>query len=295
MKIGIIGAGSIGLLFAAYLQKNFNVTLYTRNNEQADHINRQGVSLLKGVGPFTAKVEAVPLSNGIGEDELIVIAVKQYQLEPVLRRLPAGGNYLFLQNGMGHLKYLQELDARNIYVGSVEHGAYREDARTVSHNGKGVTRVAVYKGDPSLLKKFASLIPKEFPVNIEDDYYSMLANKLAANAVINPLTAILGVKNGELVSNKHFERALEALFHEVSSILNLPEKQVSLLKVKEICRTTAENRSSMLKDLEAGRQTEVDAILGYLLEEAKGADTQLLMTYYELIKGMELAEERGRP
>ncbi|CEG26720.1 2-dehydropantoate 2-reductase [Bacillus sp. B-jedd] len=294
MKIGIIGAGSIGLLFAAYLQRNFNVTLYTRNEEQADHINVQGVSLLKGVGPFTAKVDAVPLSNGIGEDDIIVIAVKQYQLEPILSRLPAGGNYLFLQNGMGHLKYLQELDARNIYVGSVEHGAYREDDRTVSHNGKGVTRAAVYKGDPSLLMEFAGLVPKEFPVHIEEDYYGMLANKLAANAVINPLTAILRVKNGELVSNHHFEKALECLFNEVMGILDLPDKTEKLLMVKGICRNTAENRSSMLKDLEAGRPTEVDAILGYLLEEAKGAETPLLTAYYELIKGMELAAERGR-
>lgn len=295
MKIGIIGAGSIGLLFAAYLQKNFNVTLYTRNQDQADQINGHGVSLLKGFGPFTAKVEAVPLSKGTGEEELIIIAVKQYQLESILRELPEGGNYLFLQNGMGHLKYLQKLDARNIYVGSVEHGAYREDARTVSHNGKGVTKAALYKGEPSLLKKFASLVPKEFPVRIEDDYYSMLANKLAANAVINPLTAVLRVKNGELVSNHHFEKALECLFNEVMGILDLPDKNGTLLMVKGICRNTAENRSSMLKDLEAGRQTEVEAILGYLLEEAKEAETPMLNTYYELIKGMELAAERGRP
>ena len=48
MKIGIIGAGSIGLLFASYLSSAFSVTLYTRTSEQAKEINDHGLHLLKG-------------------------------------------------------------------------------------------------------------------------------------------------------------------------------------------------------------------------------------------------------
>ncbi|RHW36509.1 2-dehydropantoate 2-reductase [Neobacillus notoginsengisoli] len=294
MRIGIVGAGSIGLLFAAYLHRVFEVTLYTRTEAQADWINKHGVQLKKGIGPLTAQVNAVPLDKGIGEAELTIIAVKQYQLESILEGLPQGGNYLFLQNGMGHLNALAHLSAENIYVGSVEHGALRENPTTVSHNGAGITRVAVYRGSSELLENFARNVPDFFPIQIAGDYYKMLANKLAANAVINPLTAILGVNNGELVNNKYFEKALEGLFDEVAQILSFTDRTNALTKVKGICRNTAENRSSMLKDLDAGRPTEVDAILGFLVDEAyrKKLKTPMISTYYHLIKGRELASRR---
>lgn len=238
-----------------------------------------------------AMVRAEVLGAETMENDLTIIAVKQYQLESVISHLPAKGALLFLQNGMGHLKLLGQLDAEVIYVGSVEHGAVRETENTVSHNGLGLTRVAVYRGNPSLIERVAELLAGTFPMYMEPDYYEMLAGKLAANAAINPLTAILGVRNGELVENPHYEKVLESVFEEAARILGFQEKQGRLLKVKGICRTTSENRSSMLKDLDAGRQTEVDAILGYLLEEAagKGIEAPLLGALYGMVKGRELS------
>ncbi|WP_316568422.1 2-dehydropantoate 2-reductase [Neobacillus sp. YIM B06451] len=289
LKIGVVGAGSIGLLFAAYMHKLFDVTVYTRSHGQAEQINRNGIRLVKGAGPLTAKVRAEVLGANEMDNDLTIVAVKQYQLDSVIGHLPAKGGLLFLQNGMGHLKLLDRLKAEDIYVGSVEHGALKETPDTVSHNGAGLTRVAVFRGDPWLLEKVASLLPGNFPMELEPDYYEMLAGKLAANAVINPLTAVLGVRNGELVENPRYERVLEKMFEEAAGILDFNDKHERLLKVKGICRNTSENRSSMLKDLDAGRPTEVDAILGYLLDKAssKGLAAPLLGAFYEMIKGRE--------
>ena len=59
--------------------------------------------------------------------------------------------------------------------------------------------------------------------------------------------------------------------------------------MKQVCRITAGNRSSMLKDLENGRQTEIDAILGYVLHEAQQTKQDCPMTrfLYMMIKGKE--------
>ncbi|RDU38475.1 2-dehydropantoate 2-reductase [Neobacillus piezotolerans] len=287
MKIGIVGAGSIGLLFAAYMNGLFDVTVYTRTIGQAERINRNGVRLVKGAGPLTANVRAKALGTGPMDNDLTIIAVKQYQLESVLSHLPAKGALLFLQNGMGHLRLLEQLNVEAIYVGSVEHGALRETPDTVSHNGAGLTRVAVFRGSPDLLEKVASLLSDTFPMKLEPDFYEMLAGKLAANAVINPLTAILGVRNGELVENPRYEKLLEKVFEEAAAILGFKDPQDRLANVKRICRNTSENRSSMLKDLDAGRPTEVDAILGYLLDEADDREmaAPLLRAFYEMIKG----------
>ncbi|MDR6124288.1 2-dehydropantoate 2-reductase [Bacillus sp. SLBN-46] len=296
MKVGIIGAGSIGLLFASYISKYYKVTVYTRTENQASQINENGIILQKKAERTVSFVKALPISKWKGTEDVTLITVKQYQLTPVLEiinQLPDyPDNLLFLQNGMGHLKWLKELKNKNIFVGTVEHGALKENAFTVSHNGKGATNVAPFRGDFSFLQNFSAAVPSDFPIHVQEDYYSMLMNKLIVNAVINPLTSILHVKNGELIQNEHFFRVLKNLFDEISFILNLDHPEEHLRQVMEICKKTAENRSSMLKDIEANRLTEVDAILGFILEEANKQEKQapLLENVYHFIKGKEPAK-----
>jgi 2-dehydropantoate 2-reductase len=296
MKVGIIGAGSIGLLFASYISRSYEVTIYTRTENQASQINENGIILQKKAERTVSLVKALPISKWKGTEDLTLITVKQYQLTPVLEminQLPDDpDNLLFLQNGMGHLKWLKELKNKNIFVGTVEHGALKENAFTVSHNGEGSTNVALFRGDFSFLQSFSSAVPSDFPIRVQEDYYSMLMNKLIVNAVINPLTSILHVKNGELIQNEHIFRVLTSLFDEISFILNLDHPEEHLRQVVEICKKTAENRSSMLKDIEANRLTEVDAILGFILEEANKQEKQapLLENVYHFIKGKEPAK-----
>ncbi|MEH7011913.1 2-dehydropantoate 2-reductase [Neobacillus niacini] len=294
MKIGIIGAGSIGLLFASYLSKAFSITLYTKTSEQAEEINQKGIILQEGSTKSRVRVRAFPVSKWTGIEELTIIAVKQYQLDSIINHFTnlecIPQNLLFLQNGMGHLKLLENIPAANIFVGSVEHGASKVNTYTVSHNGKGAINVALFKGEDGSIKEFASVCATiNYPITLKDDYYNMLVNKLIANAVINPLTAILQVKNGELITNIFYFAAVKKLFLEISYILNLENPISKFRTIIRICRKTAENRSSMLKDLDAGRRTEIDAILGFLLDEAAIQQKTAINieSYYYLIKGKE--------
>jgi 2-dehydropantoate 2-reductase len=188
---------------------------------------------------------------------------------------------------MGHLKLLENIPVNNIFIGSVEHGALKENSYMVSHNGDGITNVAVFKGDSALLHEFDSSVTLEFPIVLKEDYYEMLINKLIVNGVINPLTAILQVKNGELINNLYYFHVLRNLYSEISSILNLDNLREHLQQIIDICLNTADNRSSMLKDIEANRLTEVDAILGFILEEANRKEMKApqVENLYYLIKG----------
>jgi 2-dehydropantoate 2-reductase len=294
MRVAIIGAGSIGLLFAAYISRVLEVTIYTRTSEQAADINKYGIVLKKGTDQTISLVGALPISKWQGTEDLTIITVKQYQLEAIIEeinQLPSmPDNLLFLQNGMGHLRQLENLQVSNLFVGSVEHGALKENSYTVSHNGEGTTNVAGFRGDFGILFEFISTTSGEFPVVFQKDYYDMLLNKLIVNAVINPLTAILQVKNGELINNHYYFNALRHLYSEIASILNLDNFEEHLQQIITICKNTGDNRSSMLKDIEANRLTEVDAILGYLLEEAacKGMKAPQVENLFYLIKGKEM-------
>jgi 2-dehydropantoate 2-reductase len=293
MRVGIIGGGSIGLLYAGYLSEGNEVTIFTRTMEQADEINKNGIVIKKDGGQWNCRVAASSFDFWEGSEDLTVVTVKQYQLEPIIDKLSKINdrilNVLFLQNGMGHLKLLSRLDKSNVFLGSVELGALKENANTVNHNGEGLTNLAVFRGSPECLTSFTSSLPESVPFRWNENYYDMLLQKLIINAVINPLTAILNVSNGMLMKNQFYKKRAEALFAEISFILNLTEPESYFQKVAGVCLKTEWNRSSMLKDIESGRTTEVDAIVGFLLEEAEkqGKWAPLLQNYYELVKGKE--------
>lgn len=297
MKIAIIGAGAIGLLFSYYLNKKYEVTLYTRTNDQAEMIQSRGVHLIDGGLSEIGKVPAKPIELWVGAEDLTIITVKQYQLQSILPQLSkyseSKGSLLFLQNGMGHLKLLSDLKVDNIYIGSVEHGAAKLNGNTVSHNGHGVTRTSVFKGSKTLLENLVHTCPDDFHLTLESDYQEILVKKLIVNAVINPLTAAFQVENGIIIRNPFFYKVVISLFDEVAKVLHLKNKEDHFRNVVSVCEKTSANRSSMLKDLEAGRETEVDSILGYLLEEAQRKEmiAPLIYNYYHLIKGKEYQKE----
>lgn len=297
MKIAIIGGGSIGLLFTYYLCQNHHVVLYVRTARQQDKLQKEGLILQRHEQTFKENVEVRLVSEwGKDNEDLSIICVKQYQLPDLLAQAHLSTNHplLFVQNGMGHLKHLEQLKTRMLLVGSVEHGAYRLNEHCVAHTGIGRTRIAVYRGDATeLVKNFSMSVPSTFPLQIEKDYKEMLLSKLVVNAVINPLTAILKVENGILLENPHYFKLVQALFAEVAAVLQLENAALHFESVQNICKNTAKNRSSMLKDLEAGNETEVDAILGYLLEEAeeKQLNAPLISSFYHCIKGSELARK----
>ena len=271
MKIGIIGGGAMGLLFGAYYGQNHEVTVFTKRKQQAQAIEIQGIRLVCEDNDFTSSVKSQSGIYDLDDKNLVIVAVKQYDIEdllPILHAIPKKTMLCFVQNGMGHLKWLDALPQTNIFLGTVEHGATRLDDRTVSHNGIGTTNIATFRGERAM-ETFPEAGHPFFPLRIRNDYREMLHAKLMANALINPLTALFKVKNGKLVSNHYYYQIFQQLYKEISMLFPLQSKTDMLTEIEKICQKTKDNTSSMLKDIEEGRKTEVDAILGYILEEAR--------------------------
>jgi 2-dehydropantoate 2-reductase len=299
MKIAIIGGGAVGLLFASYLQEKNDVILYTRSKEQSEQIRNKGLVRKKDDESRPIPIDVRPIShwddNGV---ELVILCVKQYMLEEMVNNVSLQPNLplLFVQNGMGHLSLIKKLNARSIFIGSVEHGAMRVNNHTVSHTGIGITKLATFRaeqGDKWILKELFTQSIRAFPMQMEQDYMDMLTTKLVVNAVINPLTAVLNVNNGGLLTNEHYQLLFDQLFDEVCLALNV-NHHTYYKRVVYVCENTATNESSMLKDIKNDRKTEIDAILGYVLEQAqkRGVQVPLTLALYHCIKGRELKEER---
>jgi 2-dehydropantoate 2-reductase len=298
MKVGIVGGGAIGLLIATYLTKyDHDVTIIVRREAQKQLIKNEGIHRITSHDDKKSsyeKVTAVTLSESDNEYyDLLIVTVKQYQLQSVLQTIDNKNikiHYaLFLQNGMSHVPLLRQVKCESVIVGIVEHGARRLTDNTVIHTGLGKIRTASYSGSVTEVRRLTSALSAEhFPFFYEEEWYKLLAEKLIINSVINPLTTLYQVTNGKLLNNAHFLRNMERLCQESVDVLGLNNNDEMLAKVKKICYKTATNRSSMLVDFESGRETELEAICGYILEQAKQKEISVPHTsfVYESLLGI---------
>ncbi|MBU8907123.1 2-dehydropantoate 2-reductase [Desertibacillus haloalkaliphilus] len=302
MKIGVIGAGAIGLLIASYLDDcGHRVTVYTKRAEQAERIS--GVGIRRSVWQMTTThdVRAVPFSaDAVEAEEIVFIALKQYQLaehrEEVEKLTRKVGALVFLQNGMSHLSIVEALSECKVYLGIVEHGALKTSEHEVIHTGAGCLKVGIYRQERKRDRElFTQLTEVGFSTMIQSDWEMIMKQKLVVNAVINPLTALYRVNNGQLMTNTSMKTNMYRLYKEAISVLGI--EQIDLWEqVCAVCEQTSTNRSSMLRDIELNRKTEVDAITGYLVKQAddRGLTVPYTRFVYDSIKGLESKQKEAR-
>ncbi|HET7628800.1 MAG TPA: 2-dehydropantoate 2-reductase [Bacillales bacterium] len=284
MRIAVIGGGAVGLFIAAYAAKAAqSVTLYVRRSEQAKLLTDNGIKWACGDTEDVTRVTAVPIDQAdVIEADFVIVAVKQYHLpslkQTLCERVHLDVPLLFIQNGMGHVDFMRALPHRNVGVGVVEHGVLKRKDHEVIHCGAGRIKIASFHGSVEAAEVLADIDPESFPVCFVNDWYRLLAEKLVVNATINPLTAMHRVKNGKLLSNANHRKEMRRLFEEAVCALGLNEDDLLWEHVLEVCRNTAENRSSMLRDIESGTTTEIEAISGYLLKIACKKNIRLPFT-----------------
>lgn len=295
MRIAIIGGGAIGLLFGYYFAKaGMDLRFYVRRKNQADALNESGLELVSENRLYTVGVEAEVLGETSTIDTgLVVIAVKQYHLHElkstIYEKISIDSKLLFLQNGMSHVHLMDALPHPEVFAGIVEHGALKLKDNQVAHTGIGTTRLAAFRGSLDSIDQLLDKLANEaFAFEYQKDWYEMMAAKLLVNAVINPLTALYRVENGELAAREGFAKNMRRLFDEAIGTLRLENETLHWENVLRVCRKTASNRSSMLRDIEQGRLTEIDAISGYLLRKAEEKNASLPFTQfvYDSVRGM---------
>lgn len=299
MKIAIIGAGAIGLLCAYQLKEKHDVILYVRSKKQYERILENGIYYKANDLKKNRTVHVRFFEEWNGQEELTIVAVKQYQLAAIYEKMEELGDKIkamcFLQNGMGHFETIKNSRVANILIGIVEHGAMTEDEQTVIHTGIGAIKIACIKGEmDDILTTLTTATIKDFLFIKEHNYEIILQKKLVVNCLVNSLTSILHVQNGVLLENDYYSQVMTMFMDEILDILTVTgaDKKIYREYCMEVIRKTALNKSSMLKDIEAGRPTEIDAILGYIIGEAKKKkqNMPITMAVYLMIKG----KERGR-
>lgn len=165
------------------------------------------------------------------------------------------------------------------------------------HSGFGETWVGAPPGSTLSLEDVhatvASLQQTDLSVTLEGNIETVLWHKLAVNASINGLTAIMGCRNGAILESNHGKSLVKDLCAEVGLVMEASEIPVPgdlLTRVLSVVRLNAKNFSSMHQDMAYGRATEVDYLNGFVVKKANqlGVSTPTNRAVYDLIKMKEL-------
>lgn len=272
----ILGVGAIGGLFASLLQDaGTPCTLLLREGDPdladgSSCINlRRGEQLRSYRFDASAATDAGPISHLLvcTKAQDIVAAIAS-----VAHRLAPGTVLVLLANGLG---YQQQVRARwpelDYFSGSTTEGVFREGRRAICHAGHGSTLLG-QPGRATAPDWFDAWRALPSPCDWSQDIDTVLWRKLAINCAINPLTALHRCPNGELAQRPELAALVRELCAEIRAIGMAAgqERAVQDLQaqVMAVIGATASNRSSMLQDVLAGRETEIDYLTGYLLSRA---------------------------
>ena len=269
-----LGQGAISSLLAAQCQQHGITYAVMGRTQQLSEIHYTQPEYSASFTP--PGIDKTQLSA----EHLLVLPIKAYQVELALEQLRSylqkhRTPVLLFHNGMGNIEISKKLLPDNpILAGTTNYAALKQSDNSVVQTGIGDTNIGWVQQENKDLKTwlqqdFSSLLP---PVHWCENIETALWQKLSINAVINPITAIEQVQNGKL-SQPSYQPLIHALCEEIATVMRGSGIQVSTEeltnKIQQVCSATAENYSSMNRDIFYQRKTEIDFINGYIQQQAQ--------------------------
>jgi 2-dehydropantoate 2-reductase len=282
MKISIIGAGAMGSLFGGKLSAAGNdVTLYDINREHVSAVKSRGLQIETLT---TGSVEVVhPSATDNPEDlrgaDVFIVFVKSTATEnaaSTFKPLAGPGTIaITLQNGLGNEGILKKyFGPENTAAGVTSQGATFAGPGHIRHAGSGPTHICMSDKNNGRLAPFINeLVKAGFEADTENDIEKLIWSKLIINVGINALTALTGLKNGELLNYPGTKETMKDLVTEAVRVTEAMGITLTyddpLGMVYSVAEKTGSNRSSMLQDFDRGTATEIDFINHAIVREAE--------------------------
>ncbi|WP_142826640.1 ketopantoate reductase family protein [Planococcus soli] len=285
MNYAIIGAGASGLLPAYLLKKaGHDVQVIAQREEQAALINKQGIIH----GENRQLIKAYTDVEHISPDAFIILTVTYEELPPILRLLKIrcpSNKIIFLQQGMLFLEKARTLAHRHIAAAILETDCVKLNANTISFAKAPQMTLGTVKGNP---EEFLPLLEttawkSSWAENIEEQLFE----SLLFSSLIDPLTALMKIRNGELITNPHAYELFRTLYNELYLAFPEIESLQPIEKVAALCASEPGKVSAMCADRLAGDAMEVEGLMLYVLNRSK-LELPLFKAFYHLLKAVEV-------
>ena len=310
LRIAILGIGSVGGMLLGALADSGAELIAVSRGYKASQISERGLTLYSPEGTvehFPSELftvidsESSPIPIHLANSCDFTLICGKSHSTPILVQLASEllskeGIAISLQNGLGHHELLSKKIGRGNVLGcTITHGAWR-DVNSVHWAGRGNIILGSLEGkspSPKINDFISLLASSDLSPKWSEDIDKEIWIKLLINIAINPICAISGLRNGEILMqkviwNQSCSTMLEASIIANSSGIDIDSDDL-VSKLKSIIISTQKNRCSMLQDIMNGKKTEIDSLCGEIVSrgESLGIPTPLNSMLYALVKGIE--------
>ena len=301
MRVCIVGCGAVGSIFAANLAQldDIEVWAYDLAQEHVDAISANGLRL-SGAGEVVGKLRATSDPGELPACEFGIVATKAMHTEPAIAATAhafADGAVCSVQNGIGNEETLAGHVSRVIRGTTFPAGRIVEPGN-VQWDVKGDTTIGPFEPSPAPFEEVERLAEActraGLPTEAVADARGPQWRKLIFNAATNPVGALTGLTHGCVCEDPALRRLVSGLVDEGKAVAAAqqivldadPEELIDHAAKPEVAY---DHKASMLQDVEARRETEIDYLNGGIARFGRehGVPTPLNEAILALVKGLE--------
>lgn len=280
LKIAILGAGAMGLIFASVLSEKNQVFLIDHRKEKITRLNKEGIEVKENNDESkTSKIPCYKYDEDMPRPDIIFVFIKAIKnleaLRNISRLISEDTILVSLQNGYGNDKDLEEFQDKNqVVIGSTTHGATQLSYGKIFHAGSGMTYLGQNDFNYESVKIVKKVLEESgFDLEVSHDIDRLVIEKLFINIGINAITALLDRENACIYKDDYAREMSKNLVYEACEIFNLEgfdfDKEKTFEKVLMTAEKTGKNTSSMRADLLKGNETEIDKINKVIVDKAR--------------------------
>ncbi|MGI9436598.1 MAG: ketopantoate reductase family protein [Geminicoccaceae bacterium] len=306
MKIVVIGAGAMGASYGVHLARaGQDVMLVDSWKEHVDAINEDGLHADGALGDYRQQIPALTEPpEGLNADLAIIFVDAnntRAAAETAKYALAPNGIAITCQNGIGNVEIIEDvLGGARVLGGSSMCSAACQGPGHVTLTHLDETSIGEIDGvERTRTKELAKAFDQAgLPTSIVPDVMAKIWQKFIVNCAFNALCATTGLRTGEMMHVPELDVLQDRILDEIRAVTTaksivLPDPEImTRLKIDGRKRM---NKPSMLQHVTMGRKTEIDAINGALIREAKklGIQTPYNEALVALLKGREQSQRRA--
>jgi 2-dehydropantoate 2-reductase len=301
VRVCVVGCGAVGSLFAANLAQldDLEVWAYDLAADHVAAINEHGLRL-SGAGNVVGRVRATQNGAEVPACDFGIVATKAMHTEAAVAavaRAFTDGSVATVQNGVGNEEAIAE-HVERVVRGTTFPAGRLVGPGHVQWDVKGDTTFGPFEPQPAPtaeIERLADACTRAgMPTQAVGDARGPQWRKVIFNAATNPLGALTGLTHGRVCERPDLRRLVTELVDEGKAVaaaqgIELDADPEELIDHAARPEVAYDHKASMLQDVEAQRQTEIDYLNGGIVRFGRehGVPTPLNEAIVALIKGVE--------